>query len=109
MLQMAPRVWRYHMVIAYYHCNGYWLGMLRGLVGRRVRSKWVWVRRATGHRDDPAAVRGGRGPDGVCPLGRRNGRKLLIVMPGGTGSKPVTPALRGQCSTAELKEGLIYR
>ena len=25
--------------------------------------------------------------------GRRNGRKLLIVMLGGTGSKPVTPPL----------------
>lgn len=36
------------------HRNGYWLGLLRGLVGQSARSKWVWVRRATGHRDDPA-------------------------------------------------------
>jgi len=43
MLRMALRVWRYHMVIACYHRNGYWLGMLRGLVGRSARSKWAWV------------------------------------------------------------------
>jgi hypothetical protein len=38
MLRMAPRVWRYHMVIAYYHRNGYSLGMLQGLLGRSARS-----------------------------------------------------------------------
>ena len=84
------------MVIAYYHRNGYWLDMLRGWSGEaRVASGSGSDRlqRATGHRDDPGAVSGGRGPDGVCPLGRRNGRKLLIVMVGGTGSEPVTPAL----------------
>jgi hypothetical protein len=31
------------MVIAYHHRNGYWLDMLRGLVGRSARSKWVWI------------------------------------------------------------------
>jgi hypothetical protein len=102
---MLARVWRYHMVIAYYYRNGYWLGMLRGLVRRSAHSKWAWV----GFAPNPpiSGLRGNARPviemlqrrtrrsrtGWRLPLGRRNGRKLLILMLDGTGSVPVTPDL----------------
>jgi glycosyltransferase involved in cell wall biosynthesis len=43
MLRLAPHVWRYQLVIAYYHRNGYWLGVLRRLRRRRAGVRWVWI------------------------------------------------------------------
>jgi len=43
MLRLARRVWGYRLVICYYHRNGYWLGILNRLLGRRRGLKLVWV------------------------------------------------------------------
>lgn len=43
MLRMASKVWRYRLVICYYHRNGYWLGIVNGLIGRRRGVKLAWV------------------------------------------------------------------
>ena len=43
MLRLARRVWRYELVICYYHRNGYWLGILKRLLGRRRGSRLVWI------------------------------------------------------------------
>ena len=42
MIRLAARVWRYQLVVTYYHRNGYWLGIL-GRLFRRRRSRWVWI------------------------------------------------------------------
>lgn len=43
MICLTPRVWRYKVVITYYHRNGYWLGMLGRVLNRRARTRWVWI------------------------------------------------------------------
>lgn len=43
MIRLARRVWHYRLVICYYHRNGYWLGVLSRLFGRRRGLKLVWV------------------------------------------------------------------
>lgn len=43
MIRLTPRVWRYRLVITYYHRNGYWLGVLGRLFRRHSRSRWAWI------------------------------------------------------------------
>lgn len=43
MYRLASKVWRYRLVICYYHRNGYWLGILNRLIGRRRGVKLAWV------------------------------------------------------------------
>jgi len=43
MIRLTPRVWRYRLVITYYHRNGYWLGVLGRLFRRDSTSRWVWI------------------------------------------------------------------
>jgi glycosyltransferase involved in cell wall biosynthesis len=43
MIRLARRVWRFDLVVCYYHRNGYWLGVLRRLLGRRSGVRLVWV------------------------------------------------------------------
>ena len=43
MMRLTPRVWRYRLVITYYHRNGYWLGILGRLFRRSIRSRWAWI------------------------------------------------------------------
>ena len=43
MLRLIRRVWGYRLVICYYHRNGYWLGILNRLFGRRHGLRLVWV------------------------------------------------------------------
>jgi hypothetical protein len=43
MIRCALRVWRYQLVVTYYHRNGYWLGILGRLFRRRSSSRWVWI------------------------------------------------------------------
>lgn len=43
MMRLARRVWGYRLVICYYHRNGYWLGILNRLFGRRHGLRLVWV------------------------------------------------------------------
>src|SRR5215469_15412805 len=43
MLRLARRVWGYRLVICYYHRNGYWLGLLNRLFGRRGGLRLAWV------------------------------------------------------------------
>lgn len=43
MLRLARRVARYRLVICYYHRNGYWLGILKRLLGGRRGLRLVWV------------------------------------------------------------------
>jgi glycosyltransferase involved in cell wall biosynthesis len=43
MVRLLPRVWRYRLVVNYYHRNGYWLGLLGRLVRGRVGTKFVWI------------------------------------------------------------------
>jgi glycosyltransferase involved in cell wall biosynthesis len=54
---LAPVVWRYRLVITYYHRNGYWLGFLRRFFGGRKQATWVWI----GFAPNPArrGLRGG--------------------------------------------------
>lgn len=43
MFRLASKVWHYRLVVCYYHRNGYWLGILNRLIGRRRGVKLVWV------------------------------------------------------------------
>ncbi|MGH8543073.1 MAG: glycosyltransferase family 4 protein [Gammaproteobacteria bacterium] len=43
MCRLMPRVWRYRVIIAYYHRNGYWLGLLRRLFHGSPGAKWIWI------------------------------------------------------------------
>jgi len=43
MFRLVRRVWRYKLVICYYYRNGYWLGILNRLSGRRRGLRLVWV------------------------------------------------------------------
>lgn len=43
MIRLIRRVWRYKLVICYYHRNGYWLGILNWLFGRHRGLRLVWV------------------------------------------------------------------
>ena len=43
MARLARRVWGYRLVICYYHRNGYWLGILNRVFGRRRGLRLVWV------------------------------------------------------------------
>lgn len=43
LFRLAHRVWRHKLVICYYHRNGYWLGILKRLLGRRGGSRLVWI------------------------------------------------------------------
>jgi glycosyltransferase involved in cell wall biosynthesis len=43
MIRLVLRVWSFDLVICYYHRNGYWLGLLRRLLGRRSGLRLVWV------------------------------------------------------------------
>ncbi|HVC30293.1 MAG TPA: glycosyltransferase family 4 protein [Steroidobacteraceae bacterium] len=43
MIRLARRVWRYKLVICYYHRNGYWLGILNRLIGRRRGVRLAWI------------------------------------------------------------------
>lgn len=43
MVRLTPAVWRYRVIITYYHRNGYWLGLLRRLFNRLPNRRWIWV------------------------------------------------------------------
>jgi glycosyltransferase involved in cell wall biosynthesis len=43
MIRLVPRVWRYRLIINYYHRNGYWLGLLGRVFPRRARAKLAWI------------------------------------------------------------------
>lgn len=43
MLRLTPFVWRYRVIITYYHRHGYWLGILSRLFNRSPDRKWVWI------------------------------------------------------------------
>ncbi|MDE2261551.1 MAG: glycosyltransferase family 4 protein [Gammaproteobacteria bacterium] len=43
MIRLARRVWRYRLVICYYHRHGYWLGILNRLFGGRRGLRLVWI------------------------------------------------------------------
>ena len=43
MFRLARVVWRYQLVICYYHRNGYWLGVLKRLFGGRQGLRLAWV------------------------------------------------------------------
>jgi glycosyltransferase involved in cell wall biosynthesis len=43
MIRLAPTLRRYELVISYYHRNGYWLGLLRRLLGSGRAARWVWI------------------------------------------------------------------
>jgi glycosyltransferase involved in cell wall biosynthesis len=43
MIRLVPRVWRYGLIVNYYHRNGYWLGLLGRVFPRRARARLAWV------------------------------------------------------------------
>jgi glycosyltransferase involved in cell wall biosynthesis len=43
MMRLVPFVWRYRLVITYYHRNGYWLGLVRRIFLGRKQATWVWI------------------------------------------------------------------
>jgi glycosyltransferase involved in cell wall biosynthesis len=43
MVRLVPHVWRYRLVINYYHRNGYWLGLVSRVLRRRARGRLAWV------------------------------------------------------------------
>jgi glycosyltransferase involved in cell wall biosynthesis len=43
MVRLVRRVWRYRLVVNYYHRNGYWLGLLGRLSRGRARAKFAWI------------------------------------------------------------------
>jgi glycosyltransferase involved in cell wall biosynthesis len=43
MIRLAPRVWRYRLIVNYYHRNGYWLGLMGRLFRRRAKAKLAWI------------------------------------------------------------------
>jgi glycosyltransferase involved in cell wall biosynthesis len=43
MFRLVRRVWRYRVVINYYHRNGYWLGVSAWLFGTRAKVRLAWI------------------------------------------------------------------
>jgi glycosyltransferase involved in cell wall biosynthesis len=43
MVRLVRRVWRYRLIVNYYHRNGYWLGLLGRLFRSRAATKFVWI------------------------------------------------------------------
>jgi glycosyltransferase involved in cell wall biosynthesis len=43
MVRLVRRVWRYRLVVNYYHRNGYWLGLLGRPFRRRSTAKFAWI------------------------------------------------------------------